>query len=98
MKLNAEEQAMLAGELGVWYALKKWNFMEAGARRMLRIGLLSEVVHELAVMQGIDIPGRVVAMLPKREAAPVTEEAPAAGAGLLTRGDYGLLERKRYAI
>lgn len=71
------KRAVLGGELIAWYALKKWKFMDAGARRLLRLGLLSEVIHEAAAMQGIDVPGRVIAMLPEKKAAPGTTPAPA---------------------
>jgi len=66
------------GQAGAWFALKK--LVKGPTGRMLRLGLMSELLHEVLVVHaGVDVPGQVMNLLPgAEEPAP---EAPAMAPG-----------------
>lgn len=84
---TAGKFAVPAGQLAGWYALKK--FVKGPWARFLRLGLLSEAIHGLAVRQGLNVPAKMLALIPaaKTKAPPPTEPPPPGteGLGLLGR-------------
>ena len=95
---TAGDFAGTAGQVGGYFALKK--LVKGPTGRMLRLGLLSEMLHELLVVHaGVDLPAKVVDMLPegvKEEPKPSPEEAGEAApttttAGLARRGAAEML-------
>ena len=92
---TAEFGGPIAG-VGAWFAIKKLWKGQGG--RLARLGLLSEVTHELLVDKvGVDIPEMVADMLPGREAAPEeeAEEGAAPPAAEEAGGGAGMQALKR---
>jgi len=93
------QYAGTVGQLGAWFMLKK--LVKGATGRLLRLGILSQAVHELAVAQGLDIPAMVTDMLPGGVAIgptiPETETSGQSGIGLFS-SNYGALTDDPYAI
>lgn len=85
---TAGKYAVPAGQLVGWFAL--WRLLKKPWARMLRLGLLSEAIHGMAVMQGIDIPQKVLSMIPS---AGVKAPAPE-GAATESSSGLGMMQRR----
>lgn len=84
---TAGEFAGTVGQVGIWFALTK--LVKGPMGRLMRLGLLSEAIHQgLVLHAGIDIPGQIANLLPAPAAAVPAPAAPgASGMGVLTQAD-----------
>lgn len=69
----AGDFAALGGQVGLWYAIKKFGKGSWG--RMLRLGLLSEAINGFAEGQGFDPVSMVLDMLPEDKGKTSTSES-----------------------
>ena len=83
--------APAAAQVGLWFALGR--FLKGSLGRLMRLGLLSETIHQAAVLNlGLDVPSQVMNLLPAAApipAGPPEEEAGASGVGLLEKDMLG---------